>query len=143
MASSNVTRVYIDPAADPTSLTQPFFSWFQYQTKDLPPYYKIVAFPHIDYDFWKQMALVGDGQGYLSFALNLEPSIQYRITEGIAAMFGFSLTIDNPTSLDDVPRSKAESGHRLGPAGLTSPSYELTSGTQAWMGLFVGMMFGP
>ena len=87
--------------------------------------------------------VVSDGQGYLSFALNIEPSIQYRFTEGVAAMLGLSLTLDNPTSLDDVPRTNAESGHRLGPAGLSTPSDELTSGTQAWMGLFVGMMFGP
>lgn len=87
--------------------------------------------------------LVSDGQSYLSFALNIEPSIQYRFTEGVAAMLGLSLTLDNPTSLDDVPRSKAESGHRLGPAGLSTPAYDLTSGTQAWMGAFIGMMFGP
>jgi hypothetical protein len=87
--------------------------------------------------------LVTDGQGYLSFALNIEPSIQYRITEGVAAMLGLSLTLDNPTSLDDVPRSQSEAGHRLGPAGLSTPAYELTSGTQAWMGAFLGMMFGP
>lgn len=90
-----------------------------------------------------QDKLVTDGQGYLSFALNIEPTIQYRITEGVAAMLGFSLTLDNPTSLDDVPRSKAEGGHRLGAAGVTTPAYDLTSGTQVWTGLFVGMMFGP
>lgn len=87
--------------------------------------------------------LVTDGQGYLSFALNVEPSIQYRITEGVAAMLGLSLTIDNPTSLSDVPRSSPEGGHRLGPAGISTPAYDLASGTQAWMGAFIGMMFGP
>lgn len=87
--------------------------------------------------------LVSDGKGYLSFALSIEPSIQYRITEGVAAMLGLSLTLDSPTSLDEVPRSNAEGAHRLGPAGLSSPSYELNSGTQAWMGVFLGMMFGP
>lgn len=90
-----------------------------------------------------QDKLIGDGQGYLSFALNLEPSIQYRITEGVAAMFGFSLTVDSPTSIDDLPRSSPEAGRRLGPAGLSTPAYDLASGTQVWTGLFLGMMFGP
>lgn len=65
--------LYNDPTVDPTSTTQPFHSWFQYQTKDQTPYYKIVAFPHIDYDFWKQMALAGDGQGsvfYFAYGSN-------------------------------------------------------------------------
>ena len=53
------------------------------------------------------------------------------------------MLLDSPTSLDEVPRSNAEGAHRLGPAGLSSPAYELNSGTQAWMGVFLGMMFGP
>lgn len=87
--------------------------------------------------------LVTDGQGYLSLALSLEPTIQYRLTETTALMGGLSLLVENPTSLDDVPRTPPEGNHRLGPSGLSTPAYELASGTQTWMGLFVGMMFGP
>jgi hypothetical protein len=87
--------------------------------------------------------LVSDGQGYLSLALSLEPSIQYRLGESTAVMAGVSIVVDNPTSLDEVPRTAPEGNHRLGPNGLTTPSYDLTSGTQVWTGLFVGMMFGP
>ena len=87
--------------------------------------------------------LVTDGQGYLSLAVNLEPSIQYRIGEATALMAGFSIILDSPTNLDDVPRTAPEGNHRLGANGLTTPSYDLASGTQLWMGAFVGMMFGP
>lgn len=87
--------------------------------------------------------LVTDGQGYLSLALSLEPTIQYRLSESTALMLGLSLILDNPTSLDEVPRTAPEGNHRLGPSGLSTPSYELASGTQVWTGLFVGMMFGP
>ena len=87
--------------------------------------------------------LVTDGQGYLSLALSLEPTIQYRLSESTAVMLGLSLILDNPTSLDEVPRTPPEGNHRLGPSGLSTPAYELASGTQVWTGLFVGMMFGP
>jgi hypothetical protein len=91
----------------------------------------------------QQDKLVSDGQGYVSLAVNIEPTIQYRITESIAAMLGLSLTFDSPTSLDDVPRTAAEGQHRLGQSGLSTPAFDLTSGTQSWLGIFVGMMFGP
>jgi hypothetical protein len=87
--------------------------------------------------------LVTDGHGYTSFALSIEPSIQYRLTEGIAPMLGLSLVLDSPTSLGDVPRTSAENHHRLGSSGLSTPAYDLASGTQVWMGVFLGMMFGP
>jgi len=88
--------------------------------------------------------LVSDGQSYWSFALVLEPSIQYRITEGVAVMLGFSLIADNPTSLSsDPPRTSPEGNHRLATSGLTTPAYDLSSAGQIWTGLFLGMMFGP
>jgi hypothetical protein len=76
--------LYSNPNVDPTSQNQPFYSWFQYQTKDLTPYYKIVAFPHIDYDFWKQMALAGDGQGsvfYFAYNNTAGSTGFYRLTD--------------------------------------------------------------
>jgi hypothetical protein len=77
--------LYIDPSVDPTDASkQPFYSWFQYQTKDQTPYYKIVAFPHIDYDFWKQMALAGDGQGsvfYFAYKDAKSGAGFYRLTD--------------------------------------------------------------
>lgn len=87
--------------------------------------------------------LVTDGQGYFSLALNLEPTIQYRLSESTAVVLGLSLILDNPTSLDEVPRTAPEGNHRLGPSGLSTPAYELASGTQVWTGFFLGMMFGP
>lgn len=87
--------------------------------------------------------LVTDGVGYTSLALSLEPSLQLRLTDTAAFVVGASLLVDNPTSLGDVPRSEPEGGHRLGPSGLTTPGYDLASGTQTWLGLFAGLMFGP
>ena len=83
--------LYTDPNVDPTSITQPFHSWFQYQTKDEVPYYKIVAFPHIDYDFWKQMALAGDGQGSVFY-------FAYNDTKGSTGFYRLSdaKTIHDP-----------------------------------------------
>ena len=76
--------LYSNPNVDPTSITEPFHSWFQYQTKDQTPYFKIVAFPHIDYDFWKQMALAGDGQGsvfYFAYSSANGNTGYYRLTD--------------------------------------------------------------
>ena len=33
--------------------------------------------------------------------------------------------------------------HSLGPSGLTTPAYDLATGTQVFVGPFIGMMFGP
>jgi hypothetical protein len=73
--------LYSDPNVDPTSITEPFHSWFQYQTQDSTPYYKIVSFPHIDYDFWKQMALAGDGQGSVFYFAYKPNAGYYRLTD--------------------------------------------------------------
>ena len=67
---------------NPTTLTEPYYSWFQYQTKNSAPPLKIVAFPHIDYDFWKQMAQAGDGQGNVYyFAWNKSTNKYYRVSD--------------------------------------------------------------
>jgi len=54
-----------------------------------------------------------------------------------------SLLVESPRTFDQIPTTKAESGHRLGPSGLTTPGYELATGTQVFFGPFIGMMFGP
>ncbi|HEV8435811.1 MAG TPA: hypothetical protein VGR95_20550 [Thermoanaerobaculia bacterium] len=67
---------------DPTTLNEPYYSWFQYQTVNSAPPLKIVAFPHIDYDFWKQMAQAGDGQGSVFyFAWDTGSSQYYRLSD--------------------------------------------------------------
>jgi len=86
---------------------------------------------------------VPDAQSYLSPVLSLEPSIGYRLTPKTAVMLGLSLLVESPRAFDQVPTTLPEGGHRLGPSGLTTPRYELATGTQVFLGPFIGMMFGP
>jgi hypothetical protein len=88
-------------------------------------------------------AFVPDSQGYLSPVLSLEPSLQYRLGPHTAVALGLSLLVESARAFDQIPATKAEGGHQLGPSGLTTPAYELTSGTQVFVGPFIGMMFGP
>lgn len=80
--------LYTDPAQDPFTTSggsfTTFLNWFQFQTKDLSPQYKIVAFPHIDYDFWKQIAMAGDGQPgvyYFKYDDATDKGLFYRLTD--------------------------------------------------------------
>jgi hypothetical protein len=88
-------------------------------------------------------AFVPGGESYLSPVLSLEPSLQYRLSPHTALAFGLSLLAESPRAFDQIPTTKQEGGHRLGPSGLTTPSYDLATGTQLFIGPFVGMMFGP
>ena len=94
-------------------------------------------------------AFVPDAQGYLSPVLSFEPSLQYRIGPHTAVAVGLSVLAESPRSFDQIPTTKAENGHGLSngpslpPSGLNTPPYELASGTQVFIGPFVGMMFGP
>lgn len=86
---------------------------------------------------------VPDAQSYLSPAISLEPSLQYRIGPSTAVALGVSMLVESPRTFDQIPTTKPEGGHSLGPSGLTTPAYELTTGTQVFVGPFLGMMFGP
>ncbi len=88
-------------------------------------------------------AYVPDAESYLSPILSLEPSIQYRVGPHTAIALGVSLLVDSPRAFDQIPTTKAEGGHSLGPSGLTTPAYQLATGTQVFLGPFIGMMFGP
>ena len=93
--------------------------------------------------------LVTDAQSYLSPILSLEPSLQYRIGPHTAVALGFSLLVESPRSFDQIPTTKGEKLHGFsnGPAApasaVTTPAYELATGTQVFIGPFIGMMFGP
>lgn len=88
-------------------------------------------------------AFVPDAEGYLSPILSFEPSIQYRIGPHTAVALGVSLLVESPRAFNQIPTTKAEGTHSLGPSGLTTPAYELATGTQVFVGPFIGMMFGP
>lgn len=93
--------------------------------------------------------LVTDSDGYLSPVLNLEPSIQYRLGKTTAVALGLSMLVESPRAFDQIPTSKSENGHvlsngeKLPPSGLTTPAYQMATGTQVFIGPFIGMMFGP
>jgi hypothetical protein len=53
------------------------------------------------------------------------------------------MLMDSPRVFDSIPRSNREQSHFLGKSGLTTPSYELATGTQFYIGPSIGMMFGP
>ena len=99
-------------------------------------------------------AFVPDAESYLSPVLSVEPSIQYRIGPHTAIALGLSMLVESPRAFDQVPTTKQEAGHLLSngknaqgrdlpPSGLTTPAYELATGTQVFIGPFIGMMFGP
>jgi hypothetical protein len=88
-------------------------------------------------------AFVPGAQGYLSPVLSLEPSLQYRLGPHTAVALGISMLVESPRAFDQIPTTKQEGGHSLGPSGLTTPAYELATGTQVFVGPFIGMMFGP
>jgi hypothetical protein len=88
-------------------------------------------------------AFVPDSQSYLSPIISLEPSVQYRLTPRMAVALGLSLLAESPRTFDQTPTTPQENGHSLGPSGLTTPAYQLATGTQVFLGPFVGVMFGP
>ena len=88
-------------------------------------------------------AFVPNAQSYLSPILSIEPSLQYRVGPHTAIALGASLLVESPNAFNQIPTTKAEGGHSLGPSGLTTPAYQLATQTQVYLGPFIGMMFGP
>lgn len=86
-----------------------------------------------------------DGETYLSPAIQLEPTIAYRLTPGLAVTLGVQFSMEAASSVfnEDNPATKASQTHRLGAAGLSTPSYVLASSGQLFIGPTIGMMFGP
>ena len=93
--------------------------------------------------------LVPDAQGYLSPVLSLEPSLQYRLGAHTAIALGFSVLAESPRAFDQIPTTPGEKLHGFsnGPgapaSAINTPAYELATGTQVFIGPFIGMMFGP
>jgi hypothetical protein len=88
-------------------------------------------------------AFVPDAQSYVSPVLSLEPSVQYRLSPSVALSLGLSLLVESPRAFDQIPTTELDGRRTLGPSGLTTPPYELASGTQVFLGPSLGVMFGP
>lgn len=86
-----------------------------------------------------------DGQTYVSPAIQLEPTVAYRLTKGVAVTLGFQFSIEAPGTVfqSDPPTTEKSLTHRLGQVGISTPSYQLASNAQIFIGPTLGMMFGP
>jgi hypothetical protein len=84
-----------------------------------------------------------DAQGYLSPVLSFDPAIHYLLSPTTSVGLGLSLLIESPRAFDQTPTTTRDPARRLGPSGLSTPSYTLASDTQIYFGPFIGMMFGP
>ena len=89
---------------------------------------------------------VSDSPSYVSPVIALEPTVMYRITKGMAVSLGVQMFLETPSSFmngRETPRTTPERNHSLGLRSLTTPSYELASNVQIFVGPVIGMMFGP
>src|SRR5262249_33980735 len=89
---------------------------------------------------------VSDSPSYWSPVVSLEPSVMWRLTKGVAVSLAFQMLFETPSSLlndRQNPTTQRERTHSLGTRALTTPSYELASNVQMYMGPVLGMMFGP
>lgn len=86
---------------------------------------------------------VADAQGYWSPLLSLEPAFYWRLGQPTSIGLGFTFQMQAAGAFGDNPTTAAQSGRKIGAVGITTPGYELASGTQIFVGPFVGMMFGP
>ena len=91
-------------------------------------------------------AFVSDSPSYVSPVVAIEPSVMYRLTRGVALSLGVQMFLETPSSFmngRENPRTTAERNHSLGLRSLTTPSYELASNVQIFVGPVLGVMFGP
>jgi len=89
---------------------------------------------------------VSDSPSYVSPVIAIEPSVMYRVTKGMAVSLGVQMFLETPSSFmngRETPRTASERNHSLGLRSLTTPSYELASNVQIFVGPVIGMMFGP
>lgn len=84
-----------------------------------------------------------DVQAYVSPVVMLEPMIMYRVSDTFAIGAGLTLLLENPSAFDAVPTTPSDGSRKLGPSGLSTPSYQLASDTQFFIGPTLGVMFGP
>lgn len=92
-------------------------------------------------------AYATDGVGSVSPVLNVDGSLAWRLSERLSIPLGLMMLAESPSAKlfgDQVPRSPADLTRQLAPGvGLTTPSYALASGPQVYLGLYLGLTFGP
>lgn len=89
---------------------------------------------------------------YVSPVIAVEPTVGYRLTPGVAVTLGFKLFLEAPGTFmngreNPTTERVVSERHVLGTppniSGLSTPSYELASNVQIFVGPVIGMMFGP
>jgi hypothetical protein len=86
---------------------------------------------------------VPGAQGYWSPLISLEPAVYYRLGQPTSLGVGFTFQMEAAGAFGDNPKTPADGTRKIGPVGITTPAYELASGTQIFIGPFIGMIFGP
>lgn len=88
-----------------------------------------------------------DAVGSLSPLLTLDGSVAPRLGERLSLPIGIMMLAESPNAKifgDQIPRTAPDGKRQLAPGvGLTTPSYQLATGPQVYLGLHVGLMFGP
>ena len=85
-----------------------------------------------------------DGQGYVTPVLSMELAGQIRIAGRTSLALGFNLWLEHAGSdLQTEPiRNAVITGGAI-PRPLNTPAYDMATGTQVFIGPFVGFQFGP
>ncbi len=89
---------------------------------------------------------VSDSPSYVSPVIAIEPTVMYRLSRGVAVSLGVQMFLETPSSFlngRETPKTTPERNHALGLRTLSTPSYELASNVQIFVGPVLGMMFGP
>jgi len=92
-------------------------------------------------------AFASNAVGSLSPVLSLDGSVAPRFSEKLSMPIGLMMLAESPNAKifgDQIPRTDPDGSRQLAPGvGLTTPSYQLATGPQVYLGLYVGLMFGP
>jgi PEGA domain len=85
--------------------------------------------------------------GYLSPALSLDASLGLRTSDTFIVKLGVRVLIENATLAKDATQTKPDTTRNLVGAGrfepIATPAYALAASGQAFLGLYLGLEFGP
>ena len=86
-----------------------------------------------------------DNTGYITPVLSMELAGQVRIAGNTALAVGLDLWLEHAPSTTRSEPSGSQALLQEGqlPSPLFTPAYDLATGTQLYLGPFVGLQFGP
>jgi hypothetical protein len=77
--------------------------------------------------------------GYISPALSADASLQFRLSPTLAIAVGVSFWADNASIVGNNASPPAPKESKI----IPTPGYNLATGSQVFIGPFLGMQFGP